>query len=231
MNESGGTASYEIDLPNGGLTYIIGNLIQQGPATQNPTMISYAAEGGSNPRQEIYVAYNTMVNDLGSGAFIRTFNTPTTVIKNNAFVGGGAVWYNNANPADNVVTNSPGFNNRAGYDYRLASNSELIGKAIVLNSVGGFSLTPDKSYAHPTSYTDRSNSYDVGAYESGTISNPAPAPTLTGDVNNDSIINALDYSYVLTNFGATDRAADINGDGLVNSLDVSIVILNFGKSK
>ncbi|HVJ14121.1 MAG TPA: right-handed parallel beta-helix repeat-containing protein, partial [Polyangiaceae bacterium] len=31
--ESDGTESYEIDLPNGGKTYVIGNLIEQGPQT------------------------------------------------------------------------------------------------------------------------------------------------------------------------------------------------------
>jgi hypothetical protein len=39
-----GTASYEVDLPNGGLSYLIGKVIQQGPRTDNNTIVSYGAE-------------------------------------------------------------------------------------------------------------------------------------------------------------------------------------------
>ena len=40
MDENNGTSSYDIDLPNGGLSFIIGNLIQQGPNTDNSTIVS-----------------------------------------------------------------------------------------------------------------------------------------------------------------------------------------------
>ena len=38
------SASYSIDLPNGGAAIIENNIIQQGQASQNPAIISYAAE-------------------------------------------------------------------------------------------------------------------------------------------------------------------------------------------
>jgi hypothetical protein len=51
-----------------------------------------------------------------------------------------------------------------------------------------------------------------------------------GDLNNDNVINSLDYSIInghwLQNFPGTD----INGDRLVNSLDFAILKNNFGKS-
>ena len=40
-----GHASYEIDLPNGGLVYMIGNVIGQGAESENEVVISYGAEG------------------------------------------------------------------------------------------------------------------------------------------------------------------------------------------
>ena len=40
-----GTASYSIDLPNGGNATITNNVIEQGPNTQNPYIIAYGEEG------------------------------------------------------------------------------------------------------------------------------------------------------------------------------------------
>ncbi|MET0166061.1 MAG: right-handed parallel beta-helix repeat-containing protein, partial [Vicinamibacterales bacterium] len=40
-----GTSSYEMDFPNGGEVVVIGNLIQQGPASENSTIVSFGAEG------------------------------------------------------------------------------------------------------------------------------------------------------------------------------------------
>jgi hypothetical protein len=45
-----GQASYEIDLPNGGLAWIIGNVIGQSPQAQNPVMVAYGSEQASGRR-------------------------------------------------------------------------------------------------------------------------------------------------------------------------------------
>jgi Right handed beta helix region len=71
-----GSASYSIDLPNGGNATITGNVIQQSPNTQNPFMFTYGVEGESNPGTSVSFASNTIVNDDPSGAGI--FN-PTGV--------------------------------------------------------------------------------------------------------------------------------------------------------
>jgi len=46
-DESTGTASYEIDIPNGGLSYIVGNLVEKGPLAQNSALVSYQEEGAN----------------------------------------------------------------------------------------------------------------------------------------------------------------------------------------
>jgi hypothetical protein len=61
--DNNGTASYSVDLPNGGNADISGNVIEQGAATQNPFIIAYAEEGQSNPGQNVSIANNTIVND------------------------------------------------------------------------------------------------------------------------------------------------------------------------
>jgi hypothetical protein len=44
---------------------------------------------------------------------------------------------------------------------------------------------------------------------------------LTGDINQDNIINSIDYSILNTNWFTTNASADLNSDGLVNSIDYS----------
>ena len=77
LTDETGTASYEIDLPAGGRAYVIGNLIQQSPTTDNETIISFAEEGGRNAVQELYVVNNTIVNDYAEGGiFVHVSGSP-----------------------------------------------------------------------------------------------------------------------------------------------------------
>jgi hypothetical protein len=62
-----GTDSYELDLPNGGLSYVIGTVIEQGPRTQNSNMLAYGEEGELNPDSRLYAVNDTFVNDLSTG--------------------------------------------------------------------------------------------------------------------------------------------------------------------
>lgn len=72
LDEIGGTASYELEFPNGGMAYVVGNTIAQSTTTQNAHLISFGAEGYKWPRNEIYLASNTLVNRLPrSGVFLR----------------------------------------------------------------------------------------------------------------------------------------------------------------
>ncbi len=80
LTDETGTASYEIDLPAGGRAYVIGNLIQQSPTTDNETIISFAEEGGRNAVQELYVVNNTIVNDyVEGGIFVHVSGFPSAV--------------------------------------------------------------------------------------------------------------------------------------------------------
>jgi hypothetical protein len=66
-NEAEGNASYEIDLPNGGTSLVSGNMIQQGPKTENSTMVSYGAEGLGSSNNVLVLSHNTLVNDRSAG--------------------------------------------------------------------------------------------------------------------------------------------------------------------
>jgi hypothetical protein len=67
-----GEASYEIDLPNGGIARITGNTVGQSAKTQNPVLISYGAEGNVWPENALTLRNNTLISDtLPGGWFLR----------------------------------------------------------------------------------------------------------------------------------------------------------------
>jgi hypothetical protein len=169
MDEGSGTASYSIDLPNGGLCYIIGNVIQQGPLSQNSGIVSFAAEGASNPRQELYVVNNTIVNDLGRGRFITVAGTPTaSMLVNNIFWGGGTVLTGPGTLTSNLSTIDPLLVDSAGYDYHLASGSPAIDAGSDPGIGAGYALTPTLQYRDPADGVLRlvaGTAIDIGAYE------------------------------------------------------------------
>src|SRR3989338_1467307 len=59
---------------------------------------------------------------------------------------------------------------------------------------------------------------------------PTPSPTLKGDLNNDRIVNSLDWSMMNSKWFTGDSTADLNSDGIVNSLDFSIMNGNWLKT-
>ena len=62
-----GSASYELEFPDGGVAHVSGNTIRQGPRTQNAIMVSYGAEGYVWPRNELVMTDNTLIDDRPSG--------------------------------------------------------------------------------------------------------------------------------------------------------------------
>jgi Hint domain len=77
-----GTASYSIDLPNGGNATITNNVIEQGPSTQNPAIIAYGEEGvPPNAGTSVLIGDNTIVNDdLTSASARAVFNQSPTAL-------------------------------------------------------------------------------------------------------------------------------------------------------
>jgi hypothetical protein len=167
MDEADGTSSYVIDLPNGGLSYVVGNLLQQGPNTDNPTILIYGEEGATNPSQTLYVVNNTFVNDRASGTFVELSGGTTATLQNNLFVGGGSVVSGTATQVTNRTTSTPSFVDRAGFDYRPTAATPGIDAGTAPGLGGAFDLTPVYQYVHPTNRETRPtrNAIDIGAYE------------------------------------------------------------------
>jgi hypothetical protein len=171
MDEETGTSSYLIDLPNGGYSLVIGNLLMKGPQAQNQRLIEFGAEGLSNPVNKLYVVNNTMVNkrSISVFVFVQSGTTEAKII-NNIFAGSGTKLSGTADTLTNMyipnVTNVK-FKDTVNYDYHLLAGSPAIDFGSDPGTVNGFSLTPIAEYVHPTDSAARQivNKIDAGAYE------------------------------------------------------------------
>jgi hypothetical protein len=81
-----GTASYSIDLPDGGNVIIKNNIIEQGPKSQNPAIIHVG--GPAYPGTNIQITNNTIINDLHSSSAVAVLNQltiPVTLTGNDVY--------------------------------------------------------------------------------------------------------------------------------------------------
>jgi len=60
-----------------------------------------------------------------------------------------------------------------------------------------------------------------------TILRTIPAAPLIGDLNNDRVVNDLDWQIMRGHWGTGNSISDINQDGVVNSIDFSYINKNW----
>lgn len=170
--ETGATASYELSLPNGGLTFVIGNLIQQPATSQNGAMLDYLSEGaGANADHRLFVVNNTFVNQRSAGTFmsIHAGTSQAPLARNNIFHGAGTITSHAGTVLDHNYAGSAAlFVDPAQYDYRLLPTAGAVIDAGAAPGAGaGQSLQPGYQYVHPAAAALRpvSGPIDIGAYE------------------------------------------------------------------
>lgn len=153
-DETDGSASFEIDLPNGGTSYVIGNIIEQGPETQNSSILGYMLEGADprNSGTQLYVVNNTFVNDRPQGAtFLQIqggVQTPI-LVQNNIFYGKGLICtQSTAILKNNLIQKDPRFVDPLRFDYALRSDSPARAAGAVPLQQAGFPLVPKNLYVH-----------------------------------------------------------------------------------
>ena len=169
MDENDGRSSYDIDLPNGGLSFVIGNVIHKGPESQNATVVSYGAEGLKHPLNALYFVNNTVVNDRPAGGrflFVKAGSDAVRIV-NNVFSGRGDVLSGPGELRNNVVAAKSVFVDPKDFDYRLRAGAAAIGHGVDPGSANGLELRPTAEYAHKAQKRPRNSSgkLDAGALE------------------------------------------------------------------
>ena len=168
MDGADGRSSYSIDFSNGGRVIMVGNIIQQGPGTQNSTIVSYGAEAMKYSDNVFYFVNNTVVNDRHYGVFIKIKEHTKGFISNNIFHGKGEFKIYDTEMLNNLLPGkSAHFINIDQYDYRLKPQSKAINAGIPPPRVSGYSLVPEYEYKHKADKQTRprDGQLDLGALE------------------------------------------------------------------
>ena len=151
-DESGGRASYELEFPNGGIAYVIGNIIEQSATTENGNIVSFGAEGYTHPVNELYLINNTLIDNRPDGGTFLAVKPGASVIRayNNLLLGKRplntgieGVFVNNPNiDADTFVLADR-------HDYRVKRDSPLRRSFMSPGTANGIELAPTMEYVHP----------------------------------------------------------------------------------
>ena len=185
--ETGSTAagkpSFEIDLPNAGMSYVIGNVIQQPASNSNSTMLAYGEEGATNTGSNLYVVNNTFLNDMGSGGtfLFVSGKVPTAALAQNNIFGGVGTFSTQSTTIDktNYRAAAPSFVNRAAYDLHPTGSLMINTASTPGTSAAGVSLTPVAQYKSVASGDARPvvGLLDIGAYEAATTATTTTTTT------------------------------------------------------
>jgi hypothetical protein len=152
-DEVGGTASYELEFPNGGLAYVMGNVIQQSSTTENPTVVSFGAEGYRTETNRLYLINNTLVDMRPQGGqFLRVKPGAEIWAVNNLLLGKGGLEVGGpGNYKNNFNVDLGDFVLAVREDFHLKPGSKLTGKAVTVDAADGVILRPTAEYKHPRS--------------------------------------------------------------------------------
>ena len=152
-----GRASYQVDLPNGGQAWLIGNVIGKGPEAQNPVMVAYGSEQSIWPRNGLYLSHNSFVGNPWPPSWnVRVFRDrlpPGTEVRavNNISLGlglfspgtegdfSGNRWALRRRELQSIYT----------LEFGLAATSDWRGSAKPAGMGGGESLVPTAEFKLP----------------------------------------------------------------------------------
>lgn len=156
---TGGEAAYELEFPNGGVAYVVGNVIGQSATTTNPVVIAYGAEGSAWPDNALYVSHNTLTSDRIGAWFLRVFadrlpGDTQVVAINNLTVGVGVFTLGAPGHFDGNFAVLPfALGDPATLDFRLGAHSVLRGAGVQPPVIHGRSLAPDAEFTLPLGTT------------------------------------------------------------------------------
>jgi hypothetical protein len=170
-----GGASYEIELPAGGMATIIGNVIAQGSESQNRVVVAYGTDGQPWDRNLLLISHNTFINYKWTPAwFLRVLDDgmatpPEVVAVNNLLVGPGLFWLG---APGHFQGNHPAtlgmLRDAETYAFELEPGSVWRGRGVDPRQVGGRDLAPKAEFEWPLgtrALTPDRTSWSPGAYQ------------------------------------------------------------------
>ncbi len=149
-----GGCSYELDLPNGGLAWVIGNLLGQGPQPQNATLLAYGAERHPHADSALFAAHNSFVNDAAApAAFVHHWPERLPAgselqLVNNLLLGDGTLPGGDADRG-NVRRELTGLDRRHGLADALRALAASLPPVAAAGSARGVELAPTTEIADP----------------------------------------------------------------------------------
>ncbi|MDE2081830.1 MAG: hypothetical protein KGI90_10790 [Burkholderiales bacterium] len=170
-----GGASYEIEIADGGLATVLGNVIAQGSQRQNPVLVAYGTEGRAWPLNRLYLVNNTMINyGWLPGWFLRVFEgrvgSDTKVYEiNNLIVGPGIFWFGAPGHfAGNRHATLGMLRDPATYAFELPPDSIWRGSGVDPSHIDGRDLAPKAEFDWPIGIRPLKpgrTSWSPGAYQ------------------------------------------------------------------
>lgn len=178
ITDDEGSGSAVVDLPNGGVAVLVGNILQKGPHGGNNRLIAYGMEGVKHTVNALHVVNNTLIWENrrpAAMAFVHVMNVPeefAPVIRNNICIGAlrltsSARFEESGNLMFKSRDKASGFADLAALDVRLTRDSPAIGQGVACGQVENvmvtsplaepvedgkpvaFDLTPRFHYVHP----------------------------------------------------------------------------------
>jgi hypothetical protein len=151
-----GGASYEIEIVDGGMATILGNVIAQGAEGQNPVLVAYGSEGRAWPQNELRLSHNTFINYAWTPAwFLRVFKDRLPAgfevfAVNNLLVGPGIFWLGAPGTFEgNRVALRGMLRDAPTYFFELPPDSMWRGSGVDPTRIEGRDLSPQAEYEWP----------------------------------------------------------------------------------
>lgn len=127
MDGPAGTSSYLVNVPDGGIVRLRGNLFHKGPRADNSIAVSYGEEGAPWPVNTLEMVHNTFVMTWSGGSYLNASGSIQSItLGANVFAGtNGPALYNGGvaskvSASDNLVTEAahfPGADDIAAPDF------------------------------------------------------------------------------------------------------------------
>ena len=164
---SGGNSSRLVDLPNCGLSYIVGNDMQQAASTENIDAIGYGAEGcegRSEKQRRLFVAHNTFVNEAWNGTLVKNHAAGDVYVANNLLYGPGRIIMGQGTKVNNL---SLSLQQRQANSWEPRMTSGAVDAAQEMPLAEGVSLVPQQEFSPPVGTVARTRTGvpDIGSHE------------------------------------------------------------------